>query len=365
MRLALLRVSSFAALFLLAGATCGRGEPPGTDAGSDAGSDDAGAPRVPDETPPVVTFLEPTEDCLEGDVTFRFEVQDEGAGVAHVSAMFAARTLTLVEEGDGRYSVAFDVGQLVTGAHALAVTATDFENNVTEAERLYGSAREGEHFVEGELECGEPPPVIVDETPPTVELLVPSPVVPAYARETLTVSARVTDDIGPTSAEATLGDVALSLVGGAVVGGAVTFNGELDISGVAEGTHELRVTAIDDGGNSASVTREVTLDRTPPLVTIIEPTAGEERVAFTDVVAEASDENGIAVVRLFEVGNDEALASTTTPSPTGEYGLIYRLPCEGLPRDTAFEMRAVDRAGNVGSATVPVTVNETGCGVEP
>lgn len=365
MRLVAPLALSLASLLVLSGAACERRSPPPADGGSDAGPEDAGPPRVPDETPPVVTFLAPTEDCLEGDVTFRFEVHDADAGVAHVSATFAARTLTLLEEGDGRYSASFDVALLVTGPHALEVTATDAENNVTEAERVYGTAREGEHFTEGELACGEPPPVVVDETPPSVEILVPSPTVAAYARDTVAVTARVSDDVGPVGAEATLDTVQAPLVGGAPVGGAVTFSGELDVSGVAEGVYELAVTATDDAGNSASATREVTLDRTPPVVSILEPLPGEERVAFTDVVAEVSDDNGVAVVRLFEVGNDEALASTTTPSPDGRYGLIYRLPCEDLPRETTFEMRAIDRAGNVGSATVAVTVNETGCGSGP
>lgn len=346
----------------LGGADCQR-EAPQPDAGPDEEEvRDSGPGRVRDETPPVVTFLEPEEDCLEGEVTFRFLVEDEGAGVAFVSARFAARTLTLVDEGEGRYSATFDVGLLTTGVRPLTVTATDGENNVTEAARPYGVAREGEHLVEGDIECGDPPPVIVDEEPPTVELVAPSTAVPTHASSSLEVTVIVSDDIGPVSARATLGTLTMDLEAGVVSEGATRFSGTFDLTSLPEGVYELEVIASDAAEHTASLTREVTVDRTAPEVAIVEPLAGEERVAFTDVVANVTDANDIVVVRLYEVGNEIPLASVSSPSPDGRYGLIYRLPCENLPRETTFEVRALDRAGNAGSATVDVTVNDTGCG---
>lgn len=343
----------------LGGADCQPG-PPSPDAGVEE-EHDAGPPRVPDETPPEVTFLEPASGCLEGEVSFRFRVVDDDAGVAFVSAKFAARTLTLLEEGEGVYSASFDVGLLSTGARPLVVTATDGENNVTEAERLYGTAREGEHFVEGELECGEPPLVIVDETPPTVDLVEPSAAIPAHASTTLEVTALIGDDVGPVTAAASIGSLEVELVAGVVSGSQTRFHATLDLTSVPEGVYELAVSARDAAGRSTSVTREVTVDRTSPIVTILEPLAGEERVAFTDVVADVVDENDVAVVRLYEVGNDVPLTSVPTPGPAGSYGLFYRLPCGNLPRALTFEVRGYDRAGNAGSDTVDVTVNETGC----
>ncbi len=346
-------------VLVVSGAACERPGPGAPDAGPEV-IEDAGPPRVPDEEPPIVTFLEPEEDCLEGEVTFRFEVKDADAGVAFVSAAFASRDLTLTEEGEGRYAATFDVDSLVTGPHTLFVSATDAENNVSEASRLYGSTRDDEYFEEGALACGEPPPEVIDVEPPVVEILSPSASFPAHASATLAVSARVTDDIGPVTALATLGEleVALSSV-------ATTFSGTLELSAIPEGTHELAVSASDDAGNSASATRMVTVDRTPPLVTILEPLADAQRAAYHDVVGEVSDANDIVLVYLFEVGDDQPLASTTSQSPDGRYGLIYRLPCEDLPRETTFELRAVDRAGNPGSAFVDVSVNDDGCGVEP
>lgn len=343
----------------LGGADCQR-TPPEPDAGPEEVRD-SGPPRVPDETPPEVTFLEPEEDCLEGEVVFRFRVEDEGEGVAFVSAKFAARTLTLEEEEEGLYSATFDVGLLSTGARPLIVTATDRENNVTEAERLYGVAREGEYLLEGELECGDPPPVIVDEAPPTVELLTPSPNLPAHANTSLEVTALVSDDVGPVTARATLQHLELELEPDVVSESATRFHGTFDLTSIAEGEHELEVIATDAAGHSTSVTRTITVDRTAPVVSIIEPLAGEERVAFTDVVAVITEEN-IVVVRLYEVGNEVPLASISSPSDEGVWGLIYRLTCDNLPRETTFDVRALDRAGNMGSDTVDVTVNAIGCG---
>ena len=363
MRSLLLCSALLSALVLVgAGASCERPGAGAADAGTDGGAgapEDAGPPPLPDETPPVVSFVSPDEGCLEGEVELSFEVKDEGSGVGFVSATFAARALALSDDGQGRYRATFDVAGLSTGPHALHVTAIDLENNLTEAERRYGTAREGEYFEEQGLACGTPPPPPPeDNEPPTVQIVTPSAEVPAFASTALPVGAVVTDDVGPVTVFASIGDVSAALSG---VNG--SFSGTLDVSGLASGVYDLVVTATDAASRSASDTHAVIVDHSPPAVVIVEPTAGATRAALNDVICQASDDHGVTRVLLYEQGGTEPLGIATTPAPNSDdrYGIFYHLPCAGLPRDMTFEMRAFDAAGNVGSASVTVSVTVDGC----
>jgi hypothetical protein len=334
------------------------------DAGApDAGVEeeiDSGPPPVPDETPPDIELLAPEEDCLDGAVTFRLRVTDADSAVGLVTARFAGNDLTLSDEGGGVHSAPFDASTLFRGFHTLSVTAIDTSNNLAELDRTFGHVGDGEYLEGTTFDCGEPPDAGPgDLLPPEVELLTPMPGSTAFASDTLAVSVRVTDDVGPVTVVATIGTESATLIGATEL-----FSGQLDTSGVAEGAQTLTVEATDDAARTGDASRSVTIDHTPPSVSIVEPTAGATRAAFTDVVAVATDDNGVERVTLFEVGDTEPLGYATDPVPgeTDRYGVIYRLPCAGLPRSVTFRVVARDVAGNTASDEVTVTVDTTGCG---
>ena len=351
-----------AALPLMSGALCGLGSPPDEwDGGSlDAGPKDfvdAGPPPVPDEIPPTIAILGPVEDCLAGDIRFSAKAVDDNAGIGVVAMKFASRTIEVEAAEANVYNADFYVGNLLTGTYELIVTAIDLENNRTETTRSFGVAREGEYLNEGELECGTPPPPPpVDETPPILEMLSPSAAFTTHVGESLSITVSVEDDIGPIFASAAIGETELPFGGDARLRSMV-----FPASALPEGPTTLRLIARDDAGNETSLSHELIIDHTPPQLIIVSPLATAEVVAFTDVVAEISDNQGVAVVRLFESGQNEALGTALQPSSDSRWGVIYRLPCDGLPRDVTFLMQAEDFAQNVGIAEVNVHVLPDGC----
>lgn len=352
--LALLSASGCNYLLFPDGAPDDAGASP--DAGVEPGRD-AGPPPVPDTTPPTLSVEAPLDDCLDGEVTFRIVAKDEESPIGLLTARFAGNDLALADEGDGAYSATFDASELFTGFHVLEVTAIDTANNLAELRRTFGHAGPGESLEGDTFSCGDVPDAgPPDLAPPEVEITTPPPGVEAWAATSLAVAARVTDDLGPVTVVATVGTASVALSGVTEI-----YSGTLDVSSVPEGERTLTVSATDGAAREGSASRPVFIDRTPPSISIVEPTAGATRVAFTDVVAEAADDNAMTRVSLFEQGIADPLGVATSPTSGDRWGVIYQLPCAGLPRDVTFEMVARDRAGNEASDAVTVTVETTGC----
>lgn len=319
--------------------------------------DDAGDPPrpEPDTTPPVVTFVDPTDPCIDGLVTFTFIVVDDRAGVGIVSARFAGTPLTLTDDGAGLYSGARDVGPLSEAIHILAVTAIDTENNLIESERAFGVTHGG-YVPAADFTCGTPPdgggP---DVTPPVVTFL--SPETGALVGDSVDLSVEVLDESTPVVVTAHVGAEPVTLTGFTV------FTGSVPTTALAEGAATLTVTADDGQGNSTSTTRSLLVDHTLPALSIIEPQPGDTKVALTDVIVETTDAHGIARVVLFRQGVAAPLAIAVEPLPgnPSRYGLFYQLPCAGLPTPVTFVVESTDQAGNVASASVGVQVTAEGC----
>jgi MYXO-CTERM domain-containing protein len=90
-------------------------------------------------------------------------------------------------------------------------------------------------------------------------------------------------------------------------------------------------------------------DTTPPKVVISSPSANALVPAQTQVVVQATDDGTIAKV---ELRVDNALAATRSAPP-------YTFPIALKPGTHLLEAKAVDGAGNVGKASVLVTVQGT------
>jgi hypothetical protein len=117
--------------------------------------------------------------------------------------------------------------------------------------------------------------------------------------------------------------------------------------------HDLRATAVDKSGNTASNTVHVTLkaDREPPEVAIT-TTAGSVIDASASITAGATDAYGVAVVR-FYVG--DVLAGSDTQAPFEQPALALLYWADGSNHDVAAE--AEDFAGNTQrSAAVAISI---------
>jgi glucose/arabinose dehydrogenase/PKD repeat protein len=190
---------------------------------------------------------------------------------------------------------------------------------------------------------GTPPP---DTTPPTVAIS--SPAGGALVRGTVTISATASDNSG------TVASVQF-FVDGAALGApdtAAPFTASWTTSG--SGPHTLTARATDAAGNATtSAPVSVTVDNTPPAVSVDNPSGGTVSGTIT-VTGSAADGNGIASVQFLADGSAIGAADTTSP-----YSVSWNTSAVSNGTHTLTAV-ATDAAGNqTTSAPRTVTVSNT------
>jgi hypothetical protein len=147
-----------------------------------------------------------------------------------------------------------------------------------------------------------------DLTPPTISIT--SPASGATVSGTINVTVNATDNRA-------VGSVSLS-VDGTLVGSSSTapFTIPWNSASVINGTHTITVTAKDAAGNSASASRQVTVntvsntDITSPTISITSPANGASVSGAIDISANASDNVGVNSVKFsidgVTVGSDNS-----------------------------------------------------------
>jgi hypothetical protein len=249
------------------------------------------------------------------------EVVRHGAGPLTVAGTVDAgsgpATLTVngrpvAIDADGGFTTSLDLPE---GDHELTVVATDAVGNATRIARR----------------------VIVDRTPPTIELRIPTP---DAAGATIWLDREEMRLAGRTSPDTTRLEVST---------GGRSYNadepaGEFDFPlSLGLGPQTVTLTAVDAVGNTASVTLEVTVDTVPPVIRIAEPWDGQVVSAPRTRLAGRAQDAALAEVRV----NGE-------PTPTtddGRFDVMIDLS-EGA---NEISVSAVDRAGNVAGTVIAVT----------
>ncbi|TFU26954.1 Ig-like domain-containing protein [Thermus tengchongensis] len=189
----------------------------------------------------------------------------------------------------------------------------------------------------------------LDVDPPTVQFLAPS--LSVLGSGSVEVRVRATDALS--------GVLGVQLYAGTRLLGDMTptSSGEyvfsLDASSLASGSVSLRAVAKDGAGNQGEATLAITVDKTPPKVTWLQPADGAVVSGTVLLRVEATDNVGVAKVEFFagstKIGEDNSapyeISWNTAAYPDGPVTL---------------KARAVDGAGNVSSeATLTVTVDQT------
>lgn len=127
-----------------------------------------------------------------------------------------------------------------------------------------------------------------------------------------------------------------------------------DTTGLSDGSKTLTLTAEDNVGNTTTATLNVVVDNTAPTVNITNPGDGNTLSGSTSIDANASDsQTSVTDININLDGSpfDSSMASSISSSwdtTTGSDG------------QKTIEVTATDEAGNVGSSTITVSVDNNG-----
>ncbi len=185
-----------------------------------------------------------------------------------------------------------------------------------------------------------PPSPSSDTTPPVVSIIAPRD--QTAIRGTVTVTANASDNAAVSKVEFYV-DGALQFT---AAGAPYAFT--LQTAPVPDGQHTIAAKVYDAAGNTAMSTVKVTVDNTPPKVSITNPGYGALVSGSATVLGSATDNIGVTTVELYA---DGALMDTGVGSP-----FTLRLDGSLTAGGHVLEIRAYDAAGNSASATVPVNV---------
>jgi hypothetical protein len=223
------------------------------------------------------------------------------------------------------YTIDWDAGQSTDGLHVLSALVYDASGNFSQSDVT----------------------IIVDNVLPTVTV-----VDPAHGslllESTVPVNATATDNDHVEGVQFALDGVPLGEEDTTEPYGILW-----DYSGVPDGSHQLSAIARDRAGNLATNAVSVSVDHTPPAVSVTAPAAGAVLTGTSfNVTASASDALGIAGVQFRWDGADLGARDTSSP-----FGVTWTGATDGSHTLTAV---AEDGSGRFATAApVAVTVDNT------
>ncbi|MFN8582357.1 MAG: sulfatase-like hydrolase/transferase [Gemmatimonadaceae bacterium] len=186
------------------------------------------------------------------------------------------------------------------------------------------------------------------DQPPTVSVTVPA--AGAHLSGSVALTADASDDRGVESVQ--------FLVDGIAVGAPITaapFALTYATDTLTAGNHQIAARARDDAAQeTTSAAVDVLVDNLPPKVQVTAPTAGATLTGIVNLVATATDNDGISGVQ-FLVDNIPVGSEVTT----APYGLAYATDTL-VGGQHVFTARARDLSGTLGtSAAVAVTIDQS------
>lgn len=191
----------------------------------------------------------------------------------------------------------------------------------------------------------------LDTTPPTISMTAPSN--GATLSGTITVSANAGDNVGVTGVQFKING---NNIGTEDV--SAPFSVSLNTLTLLNGSFTISAMARDAAGNSSNASvsvniLNVTLDTTPPTISLTAPSSGATVSGTVSVLANASDNIGVAGVQFIlngaNLGNE-----VTSPPYTASWNTT-----QVTNGSYTLSARARDAAGNTAQSSVTVTVSNT------
>ncbi|MHB8793559.1 MAG: beta strand repeat-containing protein, partial [Thermoleophilia bacterium] len=370
---------------------------------------------VPDTTPPTVSDITPSGNVTSTSATIGAYLNDSGSGINTASVSVSVDTVALTGCTVAAGSVSCPASGLAEGAHTIDVSATDNAGNtgtgtgsftvdslspavtglaptgllnanvvILEANlsdsgtgidtasasvSMDGAPVSGCMVTATNISCPTSPAdgahsytvsvkdtagntgsasasFTVDTTAPSVTGVTPSGTITSAATTVYANYTDATSGINTASVSVSIDSVALT--GCTVAAGSVS----CPASGLAEGAHNISVSATDNAGNTGTGTGSFTVDSLSPAVTGLAPT-GLVNSADQTISASFSDSGTGIDSATAQVYMDSGLVSGCTASATG-----VSCPTTGLAQgDHSYTVSVADTAGNTGSASASFTVD--------
>lgn len=299
---------------------------------------------IPDTTAPTVSFDNPTTSLYEGEsIDFTISATDDNNVVVvrlykdgvelNRSEGAAPYTFGEPQQGDS------ELLNLLVGTYEFKATAEDDSGNIGEATVT----------------------VVVDPVPdvtaPSVSF--DNPTTSLIEGESIDFIINATDENAVVAVRLYKDNVELSRT---ATSSPYTFGvGDSELANLAVGTYEFKATAEDDSGNIGEATVTVVVDPAPdttaPTISFDNPTLALNEGDDLAVTVNASDANGVSVVRLYKDNVELSRTATSAPYTFGQAGQNDS-ELENLAAGS-YVIKAVaeDSSGNLGEATITVTVS--------
>ncbi len=240
-----------------------------------------------DNTPPTISVSSPSNNAwYRGTVTISATSSDTGSGVASMS--IAISTLGTVQTSSSTsISYSWDTTQVSDGTYYIWVNATDNVGNMASTKIT----------------------IYIDNTPPSVRITQPSN--GAYVTGTITIEVSASDSGSGMAKVVYYYD---SVTSSNEIGSSTTspYSVSWDTSSVSDGTHTIYAVAYDKAGNSKQTSITITIDNSPPSVSITAPTSTYVHGTVTIDISASDSTSGIAKVVLY-IDGTEITTMTTSP----------------------------------------------------
>jgi subtilisin family serine protease len=273
-----------------------------------------------DSVPPVASITTPAAGAVLSGPLYLYATATDYVDVVKVELYFDTTLLgTLTSPA---YYLYWNPTLEAPGPHTLSVKAYDQRGNV------------GTSSI---------PITVADVRPPAVSIT--SPAAGSTLSGSVTVSASAADDSPITKVEFWNGNLFIGTAMSAPY--SVTWD-----SSIAVGVRGLTAKAYDQPGNSGTspAVQVTVLDSIPPTVTITTPTAGSVLEGDSYINAPATDNVGVVKVEFFR---DDALLGMVTSTPHSFY---WNASLDAVGPHT-LTVKAYDQQGNIGTHSIPVTLD--------
>ncbi|MBI5870349.1 MAG: right-handed parallel beta-helix repeat-containing protein [Actinobacteria bacterium] len=282
-----------------------------------------------DTTIPVISDIQPSGTISTSAATVSAYLSDSWSDVNDTSVVVMLDSVAITGCTATNTSVSCPVTGLVDGYHTIDISVADNTGNT--------GTGTGSFTVDT---------TVPDTTPPVINNVMPSGTI-------TTTGANVSAYLSDTGSGINTASVSVQVDSVALTGCTVSASSvSCAATGLAEGAHNISVTAADNAGNSSTSTGSFTVDSMSPTVSGLAPT-GLVNLADQTITASYSDSGTGIDSSTAQVYMDSGVLSGCTATATS-----ISCPAAGLAEGAhSYTVSVRDTAGNTGSASASFTVD--------